>query len=46
LERITPPSAGRGIPEQIFKDKTKLSICPLVWSHAMFIIAAKFLQYI
>ena len=31
------------IPEQIFKDKRKLSILPLVWSHAMFIIAADFL---
>jgi glucoamylase len=31
------------IPEQIFKDKRKLSICPLAWSHAMFIIAADFL---
>ena len=31
------------IPEQIFKDKRKLSICPLAWSHAMFILAADFL---
>jgi len=53
LERIDLPrkigidviSRGKYIPEQIFKDKTKLSICPLVWSHAMFIIAAKFLRY-
>jgi len=34
------------IPEQIFKNKKKLSVCPLVWSHSMFIIAAKFLGYI
>ena len=31
------------IPEQI--NKTKSSVCPLVWSHSMFIIAAKFLGY-
>jgi glucoamylase len=34
------------IPEQIFRNKTKPSVCPLVWSHSMFIIAAKFLGYI
>jgi glucoamylase len=53
LERIDSPreigidiiSRGKYIPEQIFKDKSKPSICPLVWSHAMFIIAAKFLRY-
>lgn len=33
------------IPEQIFKNKTKSSVCPLIWSHSMFIIAAKFLGY-
>jgi glucoamylase len=31
------------VPEQIFKDKRKLSIRPLAWSHAMFIIAGDFL---
>jgi glucoamylase len=41
LERI-----NKYIPEQIFESKTKLSVCPLVWSHSMFIIAAKFLGYI
>jgi GH15 family glucan-1,4-alpha-glucosidase len=41
LERI-----NKYIPEQIFKNKTKLSVCPLVWSHSMFIIAARFLGYI
>ncbi len=40
LERM-----GEYIPEQIFKNKARLSICPLVWSHSMFIIAAKFLGY-
>lgn len=34
------------IPEQIFKDKQKRSISPLLWSHAMFVIAAKYLGYI
>jgi glucoamylase len=34
------------IPEQIFAGKTKSSITPLLWSHAMFIIAAKFLGHI
>ncbi len=34
------------IPEQIFKNKKKLSVSPLVWSHSMFVIAAKFLGYI
>ncbi|MBN2181191.1 MAG: glycoside hydrolase family 15 protein [Sedimentisphaerales bacterium] len=31
------------IPEQIFEVKKKLSVSPLAWSHAMFIIAANFL---
>jgi len=38
LERI-----DQYIPEQIFTDKRKLSIRPLAWSHAMFVIAADFL---
>jgi GH15 family glucan-1,4-alpha-glucosidase len=41
LERI-----DKYIPEQIFKNKKKLSVSPLVWSHSMFVIAAKFLGYI
>ena len=51
LERI-----DQYIPEQIFKDnllrqcestaRKKLSIRPLAWSHAMFIIAADFLGYL
>jgi len=41
LERI-----DKYIPEQIFKDKSRSSISPLLWSHAMFVIAAKFLGYI
>ena len=41
LERI-----NKYIPEQIFKEQKKPSICPLVWSHAMFIIAADFLDYV
>jgi len=31
------------MPEQIFKDKSKVSIPALLWSHAMFVIAARFL---
>jgi len=34
------------IPEQIFRDKSKPSISPLLWSHAMFVIAAGFLGHI
>jgi GH15 family glucan-1,4-alpha-glucosidase len=34
------------IPEQIFSGKSKASISPLLWSHAMFVIAARFLGYI
>lgn len=34
------------IPEQIFEDKSHSSITPLLWSHAMFVIAAKFLGHI
>lgn len=33
------------IPEQIFKDKRRRSISPLLWSHAMFVIAARFLGH-
>jgi GH15 family glucan-1,4-alpha-glucosidase len=41
LERI-----DKYIPEQIFEDKSHPSITPLLWSHAMFVIAAKFLGHI
>jgi glucoamylase len=41
LERI-----NKYIPEQIFEDKSRSSITPLLWSHAMFVIAAKFLGHI
>jgi len=41
IERI-----DKYIPEQIFEDKSRPSISPLLWSHAMFVIAAKFLGYI
>jgi len=34
------------IPEQIFEDKSRKSITPLIWSHAMFVIAAKYLGHI
>jgi GH15 family glucan-1,4-alpha-glucosidase len=38
--------AHKYLPEQIFKDKKQTSICPLVWSHAMFVIAAQSLGHI
>jgi GH15 family glucan-1,4-alpha-glucosidase len=34
------------IPEQIFDNKMQISVCPLVWSHTMFIIASKHLGYL
>jgi len=34
------------IPEQIFDNDIQVSISPLAWSHAMFIIASKFLGFI
>lgn len=34
------------IPEQIFENKIQISICPLVWSHTMFVIASKYLEYL
>lgn len=33
------------IPEQIFENKLQVSIAPLAWSHAMFVLAAKMLDY-
>jgi GH15 family glucan-1,4-alpha-glucosidase len=41
LERI-----DKYMPEQIFDDRSRKSISPLIWSHAMFVIAAKFLGHI
>jgi glucoamylase len=41
LERI-----DKYIPEQIFENKLHSSITPLLWSHAMFVIAAKFLGHL
>jgi GH15 family glucan-1,4-alpha-glucosidase len=48
LVRLVRPvrPVKRAIPEQIFMDKSKPSITPLLWSHAMFVIAAKFLGHI
>lgn len=34
------------IPEQLFEDNLRIGIKPLVWSHAMFIIASKFLGFL
>jgi GH15 family glucan-1,4-alpha-glucosidase len=41
LERI-----DKYIPEQIFGDNSHPSVTPLIWSHAMFVIAAKFMGYV
>jgi GH15 family glucan-1,4-alpha-glucosidase len=41
LERVQ-----KYIPEQILKDKSKAPICPLLWSHAIFVIAARFLGHL
>jgi glucoamylase len=37
---------GRFIPEQIFGNSTQVSVSPLCWSHAMFVIATKKLGYV
>jgi glucoamylase len=35
------------LPEQIFKkDSPQRSVSPLLWSHAMFIVASRILKYI
>ena len=34
------------LPEQVFKNKSKASVSALLWSHAMFVIAASFLGHI
>lgn len=34
------------IPEQIFENKTQVSVSPLCWSHSMFVIAGKILGFI
>jgi glucoamylase len=34
------------IPEQIFENNIQISVCPLVWSHAMFLIASNVLGYL
>ena len=36
----------RSIPEQIFENDIQVSVSPLCWSHAMFVIASKELEYI
>jgi GH15 family glucan-1,4-alpha-glucosidase len=37
---------GRFIPEQIFDNNLQVSVSPLCWSHAMFIIASRELGYL
>jgi len=34
------------IPEQVFGNKTQISVSPLCWSHSMFVIASKKLGYL
>jgi GH15 family glucan-1,4-alpha-glucosidase len=34
------------IPEQIFENDIQVSVSPLLWSHSMFAIASKELNYI
>ncbi len=34
------------IPEQIFENNLQVSVCPLSWSHSMFVIATKALGYV
>jgi GH15 family glucan-1,4-alpha-glucosidase len=34
------------IPEQIFENEIQISVNPLCWSHSMFVLASKELQYI
>jgi GH15 family glucan-1,4-alpha-glucosidase len=34
------------LPEQIFENDIQLSVSPLLWSHSMFIIASKELNFI
>ena len=43
LERIKD---NNFIPEQIFENEIQVSVSPLLWSHVMFIIASKELNYI
>jgi len=39
-------NVNKYIPEQIFENKIQISISPLVWSHTMFVIASKHLEYL
>jgi len=45
LQRLEKDNYGNYIPEQIFDDFRR-GICPLAWSHAMFIIASHYLGYL
>ena len=38
--------SGGYIPEQIFDNDLQISVSPLLWSHAMFVIASKFLGHL
>ncbi|MDF0589771.1 glycoside hydrolase family 15 protein [Candidatus Methanocrinis natronophilus] len=37
--------SGRHLPEQIFDNDIQVSVSPLLWSHAMFVIASSFLRH-
>ena len=43
LDRI---EGSNVIPEQIFENDIQVSVSPLLWSHSMFIIASKELNFI
>jgi glucoamylase len=43
IDRITEDHC---IPEQIFENDIQVSVSPLLWSHAMFVIASKELSYL
>lgn len=40
------PKFNYYLPEQYFNDDVRIGIYPLAWSHAMFVIACKFLGYL
>lgn len=39
LDKLVEDKYGDFIPEQIFEDNVRKGVCPLAWSHAMFILA-------
>lgn len=45
LQDLKEKTDGRYIPEQIFNNNIQVSVSPLCWSHAMFVIASRKLGY-